>query len=190
MDGEGQPAGVAGNGRRGLFPPAQLAARREWEAGLRTVRTIDYRHGRKEIREVTVTDRLPRTLKWPHAKQLVRIVRTRTADGKTTTEIGYAITSLRRAEASATDLSRIVRDHWRIENELHYTRDVTFGEDACRIGGPAAIAWSVLRNVALYVYSTAGLKNRAEAQRRFTAKAHEAVHLVMRRRRKSKKKNF
>lgn len=27
----------------------------------------------------------------------------------------------------------LIRQHWHIENRLHYVRDVTFHEDACRI---------------------------------------------------------
>ena len=34
---------------------------------------------------------------------------------------------------SATDFAVVIRGHWRIENCLHYFRDVTFREDACRI---------------------------------------------------------
>jgi predicted transposase YbfD/YdcC len=35
-------------------------------------------------------------------------------------------------EFSAKDLVELVRNHWRIENGLHYPRDVTFKEDAVR----------------------------------------------------------
>jgi predicted transposase YbfD/YdcC len=49
--------------------------------------------------------------------------------GKTAVEVVYGITSLSPARANAQRLLALVRDHWRIENSLHYVRDVTLGED-------------------------------------------------------------
>ena len=65
--------------------------------------------------------------------QGLEITRERTVKGKTTVEVEYGMTSLKPDEADAKRLSDLVREHWRIENELHYVRDVTLGEDACRV---------------------------------------------------------
>ena len=48
-------------------------------------------------------------------------------------EMAYAITSLSPARAQPAQLLKIWRGHWGIENRSHYVRDVTFGEDACRV---------------------------------------------------------
>ena len=53
--------------------------------------------------------------------------------GETTVEVVYGMTSLEPEEADAERLSGLVRAHWGIENGLHYVRDVTLGEDACRV---------------------------------------------------------
>src|SRR6266436_1058958 len=50
----------------------------------------------------------------------------------------------------ASRFARAVRNHWGIENQLHWTLDVTFGEDQSRLRtghGPENVA--VLRHIAL-----------------------------------------
>ena len=65
--------------------------------------------------------------------QVFRLVRERTAGGVTVTETAYGVTSLTRERADAGRLLELVREHWSIENGLHHVRDVTLGEDACRV---------------------------------------------------------
>ena len=50
-----------------------------------------------------------------------------------TYQVIFGITSLSQDQCSPQQLMTFVRSHWHIENRLHYVRDVTFGEDACRI---------------------------------------------------------
>jgi len=65
-------------------------------------------------------------------------------------EIAYAITSLPRGRAGPDDLLALVRQHWSIENRLHYRRDVALREDASRIrSGNAPQARAALRNTVL-----------------------------------------
>ncbi len=47
-----------------------------------------------------------------------------------TSDYRVYISSLRR---SATDFVTMIRQHWDIENKLHWSLDVTFNEDRCRI---------------------------------------------------------
>lgn len=56
---------------------------------------------------------------------------------------------------SALQAQRGVRDHWAVENRLHYVRDVTFGEDASRIRTRPAI-FAQLRSCALNLLRQAG----------------------------------
>jgi predicted transposase YbfD/YdcC len=84
--------------------------------------------------------------------QVFRLVRERTADGVTTVEVVYGITSQSRLVADAARLLGQSRDHWGIENGLHHTRDETFREDRCRVRrGNAPRVLASLRNVAVYL---------------------------------------
>jgi Transposase len=54
----------------------------------------------------------------------------RTAQGETTTEVRYFLGS---RKASAKYHGTGLRKHWGIENNLHWQRDVNFGEDQNRV---------------------------------------------------------
>ena len=70
-----------------------------------------------------------------------------TATGKTEREIRYYITSLR---PDAERLNASIRQHWGIENKLHWVLDVGFREDLDRKrAGHAAQNFSVLNRIAL-----------------------------------------
>ena len=63
-------------------------------------------------------------------------------------EVAYGITSLPAMAADATRLLAVGRGHWRIENGLHYRRDVTWQEDASRVRrGHAAQVLAALNNL-------------------------------------------
>jgi hypothetical protein len=100
--------------------------------------------------------------------------------GKETTETVCAITSLGRERASAATLLLIARGHWDIENRLHWVRDMSLGEDACRVRtGAAPQVLCGLRNTVLYVLRATGLVRIAEALRHLAARPDEAVQRVM-----------
>lgn len=91
-------------------------------------------------------------LDWPGAAQVCRIERTRESKGTRSHEVVYAITSLPRSKAGPETLLTLVRDHWGIENRLHWRRDVLLREDASRIrSGAAPQAMAILRNTMLTI---------------------------------------
>ena len=67
---------------------------------------------------------------WPQLRSVVKVVGRRDMDQGVTVQARYYISSL---DASAKCLLETVRRHWSIENSLHWSLDVTFGEDQCRI---------------------------------------------------------
>ena len=61
----------------------------------------------------------------------------------------YAVTSLALGTASPAQLAGWLRGHWRIENRLHWVRDVTFGDDASTVRtGSLPRVMASLRNLA------------------------------------------
>jgi predicted transposase YbfD/YdcC len=113
---------------------------------------IDCGHGRVEQRKCSVIADLSlieKAAEWSSLKGLVRIESERyhKTTGKTEREIRYYITSLR---PDAARLNSVIRQHWGIENKLHWVLDVGFGEDLNRKrAGHAAQNFSVLNRIAL-----------------------------------------
>jgi predicted transposase YbfD/YdcC len=117
--------------------------------------------------------------KWPGLAQGFELVRERTEKGKTTVEVVYGITSLTAQQANARRLLRLVRDHWRIENCLHWVRDMTLGEDACRVRkGNAPQVLAALRNAVVHLLAGVKAVSRAAAVEQLAARSHEALGLL------------
>lgn len=84
---------------------------------------------------------------WTGLKCLVMVVRVRHLWNKTTREVQFYLTSL---DCNAHKLGQAIRLHWGVENGLHWSLDVTFNEDACRVRtGHAPQNLSLLRRIAL-----------------------------------------
>jgi predicted transposase YbfD/YdcC len=87
---------------------------------------------------------------------------------------------LTRLRADAKTLLALTRQHWSIENRLHYVRDVSMGEDACRVrSGEAPQNLSALRNLAIgLVRRRTRHKFMPDAFRRFIADPLAALALI------------
>ena len=113
---------------------------------------IDCGHGRVERRTCSVLgdlSLLEKPAEWAALRSLVRIQAERfhKATGKTEREIRYYISSL---PPDAARLNTAIRQHWSIENKLHWVLDVAFAEDLSRKrSGHAAQNFSVLNRIAL-----------------------------------------
>ena len=93
-------------------------------------------HGRIERREcwaisdLASLEYLRTGQEWPQLRSVVKVTGRRETPEEATVQPRYYISSL---EASAQRLLETVRRHWSIENGLHWSLDVTFGEDQCRV---------------------------------------------------------
>jgi predicted transposase YbfD/YdcC len=94
--------------------------------------SVEKDHGRLETRRCYVfeqRDCLHRPDQWPGLKSFAVLESERCLAGKTTIERRFYITSL---SANAARISHAVRAHWHIENQLHWSMDVTFHDDQMR----------------------------------------------------------
>jgi predicted transposase YbfD/YdcC len=117
---------------------------------VRRYQTEEKGHGREEIRDYficPVPDDLPDRARWPDLKAIGIAISNTMRDGKECNEVRYYILS---RYLSGKRFGGAVRDHWGIENSLHWQLDVTFGEDQCRVRkGHADANLSILRRTAL-----------------------------------------
>jgi predicted transposase YbfD/YdcC len=98
-----------------------------------TFETIDGEHGRIETRRyftATDIDWLPGKHQWAGIATICMATRQRDVNGKISTESAYFISSLK---PHAPTIAKAIRDHWNIENDLHWCLDVSFREDHCRV---------------------------------------------------------
>jgi predicted transposase YbfD/YdcC len=132
---------------------------------------------------LTASAELQEYLDWPSAAQVFQLERQikRTADGKTSAEVVYGITSLSPDRASPARLLELNRSHWGIENGLHYRRDETLREDWCHLKrGQAPHAMAVINNLIVGLVLHLGWTNLPEARRYLDAHPAEARRIVMR----------
>lgn len=165
----------------GRFPPSA-----DWlpPPDLREAETIEKGHGRIETRQLQATASISGYLApaWAGVAQVCRLTRERIVGGKESTETVYAITSLSADRAGAEDLLRLSRDHWGIENCLHYVRDVTYREDQGRTNaGHAPQALAALRNTALTMLRRLGFKP-VEGIEHFAEHRQDAINAIFGRR--------
>jgi predicted transposase YbfD/YdcC len=120
---------------------------------------VDGDHGRVETRTATVStdiDWLQKQHAWPGLAAVGKVVRIRETADKTTSETAYYLLS---AALSPERFNQVVRQHWSVENSLHWRLDVVMNEDQDRTrmgNGPNNIA--VLRHMALNAMQKEGSK--------------------------------
>jgi len=145
----------------------------------RSAQMTDKGHGRGEQRTLRATTVLTLHEKWAGLKQGFELTRTRTIKGQTTVETVYGITSLAADQANAAKLLRLARGHWGIENQLHYVRDVTLGEDGCRVRkGMAPQVLAAVRNAVIHLLAQMDASSHAAAIRRLNNHPEEALALL------------
>ena len=124
-------------------------------------------HGRIETRKVLtvpVEDSLVEVDAWKGLKSLVRVERIRELSNKIECNISYYISTI--YYTNARRIGEGIRNHWGIENKVHWILDVAFDEDQCRVRkGYAAQNLAVIRHIALNLLkheytARVGIKNK------------------------------
>ena len=132
--------------------------------------TVDGDHGRIETRTTTVIhdvawlrERHP----WPGLNGIVIVESLREIDGKIQRETRLYITSLL---LLAAQLAGIVRDHWAVENSLHWVMDMVFRDDECRVRTNHAPAnFTTIKHMALNLLRKAKNKDSLRLRRKVAA---------------------
>jgi len=114
---------------------------------------IGSEHGRIEERKLEVMSAeilkgLVEIEQWSGIKSIAKITCTRESPYETSTETRFYISSL--VPESPVVILKAIRAHWSIENQLHWSLDVSFREDACRVRDEnTALNLSWMRKMAL-----------------------------------------
>lgn len=125
-------------------------------------------HGRIEKRtcDVYSNGMLDRMFKdWQGLKSIIRVrsYRKEISSGKESEDVRYFISSL---GLDARRISECVREHWSIENNLHWQLDVTFREDDTRKSGNAAQNFSLINKIALMAIKKSPKKGSFKGKRK------------------------
>lgn len=89
---------------------------------------------------------------WPMIHTFIRVERTCIRGESVSNEQAFFVSSL---QADAATFHRLVRNHWGIENRLHWSLDTSFHEDASLLHGENAVLnLSILRKIALAAIRT------------------------------------
>jgi len=149
-----------------------------------TEANVEKDHGRIETRTLTASPASAVWLNWPGVAQVFKLERrfVRVKDGQVEHEVVYGVTSLTRAKATPHRLLGLVREHWLIENGLHYRRDDTLGEDRCTLRRRhTAPAMAAFNNLVLGLLLPRGVTNLPDARREFAAEPRAAAALIFER---------
>ena len=150
-------------------------------AHLQTSTDTEITKGRITTRTLTASTLLTQHTDWPGLQQVYQYT-THQKSKKTRQvkcHVQYGITSLTPQRASAADLLKLRREHWTIENKLHWVRDAVFREDAStvRTGGiPQVMA--AMRNTAISVLRFTKHTKITDALQYFAAEPKLAVNII------------
>ena len=145
--------------------------------------TVGKEHGRLEIRAHTIShsvDWIASERSYPGAPRFPKLATIAMVESRI--ERGDKIESERRSYISSRALSAAafadaVRSHWAIENNLHWTLDVTFKEDQSRLrAGHGAKNMAVVRHFALNLVRQA--KDKRSIKRRRKRAAYDPQYLL------------
>lgn len=142
----------------------------------------DLGHGRIETRKCSVISEFKfidnTNNKWNNLSRIIRIESIRefkNCDKKPEKATRYYISSL---VDSAVNFQQNIRDHWGVENKLHWTLDVAFSEDASRKRSKnAAQNYSILLKIALNLLKNEKTERQGIAGKRLKAGWNESYLL-------------
>lgn len=147
-------------------------------APIELFKEYDKSHGREVIRTTTIYDasKSVKTKQWAGLNTYIKVFRERQIGNKIEFETAYYMSD---ARLSAADFHHAIRNHWGIENKLHWVKDVVFNEDENRIKcGSGPIAASIFSTIAINVHRKNGNSSITNGIILFRAKVKELFNII------------
>jgi predicted transposase YbfD/YdcC len=124
--------------------------------------------GRVEFRKCVVAsadqfNHLDLFSSWPGLKSIGYVEHVRIANDSSSLNIRFFISSL---DNDAIEHQQYIREHWQVENKLHWVLDVAFGEDANRVRNKTAA-----KHLALIRRMSMGLLKKAKEKEKYSYRA-------------------
>ena len=135
--------------------------------------------GRKEQRTVEVFLSLVSGVEeWKGLQRIIHVKRQTTRKGRTSSTDSYYITSLNIDDAK--EFAKGIREHWSIENRLHWVKDVIQHEDDAGIKkGNGIETLSLLKNVAINICREIGFDSIKAASIYFASNVKELLKKLL-----------
>lgn len=143
--------------------------------------TVETSRGRRERRAyfaMPAPPTLPGFADWANLATIVMVIRTTLVKGREIGEVSFFLSSL---PPKVKTLAKRIRQHWSIENQLHWVLDVTFTEDASRIRKRHAPQTSgMLRRLAVSILSAdTSLKESLRGKRYRASLSTEVLERIL-----------
>jgi predicted transposase YbfD/YdcC len=94
---------------------------------------------------------------WQKVMSVIRVTRSGVRNGIAYSTLSYYISSL---PSTSTRIAKAIRQHWHIENRLHWVKDVIFNEDRSKQrAGKTPINLSIIRTWVLSIFRNHGFES-------------------------------
>jgi len=160
---------------------AEQRARGFKDAKISRHETVDGDHGRIETRRYTVIHDVAWLQKqhgWPGLRSIIVVETTREHRDKIERETRLYISSL---DLAAEVVAQMIRDHWRVENNLHWVMDMVFRDDECRVRKDHAPAnFATIKHAAFNFLKRAPGKDSMRGKRKRASWEDDFLYSVVR----------
>lgn len=108
---------------------------------------------------------------WVGVQRVVKVERKGTRAGKPFEEVIFYLSSL---NSDANWFAQRIRDHWQVENKLHWVKDVVLGEDKSPLcAGHALTNFAIVRTIAVNLFRLNGFASITKAIRALAHDIHQ-----------------
>lgn len=141
--------------------------------------TKEKNRGRQEMRKFSLykNDGNYLSSEWKNLHSVIEVINTGKRKGTRYREIHYYISSLHPKQID--DLAKGIRNHWLIENRLHWVKDVIQHEDGSRIEEKRiAINLSLIKSIAISLFRINGYNSVKRGVEKFKNRVSHCGELI------------